>query len=96
MASFEGEVADVVKSAYESNKPAVLAAIQAAEGGAQAFIVNAIKNAPKQSGIVGELLPFVEGQLESAVAAQLVKYGPEYVYTFVDGLLTAEAAKLGG
>ena len=95
MASLEGQALDVLKSLFESDKPAALAAIQAAEGGIEGFIVNAIKNA-QFTGIAGMLAKAFEPSLESGVAAYVASHGPEVVYEWIDALIAEEAKKLGG
>ena len=78
---------DFVKTAYEADKPAVLAAITAAEGGAQGFLVNAIKDAPRPPGLLGMLFGTLEPWLEDYVAGLLEKAGPAIVYAFIDSEL---------
>lgn len=92
----EVAVLTFIKSEYESNKPAVLAAIQQAEGGVQAFIVNAIKNAPKPSGLLGTLYSALEPSLENYVAGLITTSGPEVVYDFIDAEIAAELKALEG
>lgn len=90
---FEAEVLDILKAAYESDKPQALAIIQAGEGGVVKFITDAIGNA-HLSGIAGLLLHAVAGSLEAAVNSYVAAHGPEVVYDFIDRLLAEEAAKL--
>lgn len=95
MATPLGEFADFIKSEYEANKPAVLAAIQAGEGGAEAFLVNLIQNA-QFSGVLGMIASIVKPQAEAFVQGLVTKYGPEVVYAFIDAEIAAEAKRLGG
>lgn len=89
-------VIDFVKSTYEANKPAVLTAINQAEGGVEAFIVNAIKNAPKPGGLLGTLYGILEPQLETYVKNLVAQAGAEVVYTFIDDELAHIQHAVGG
>jgi hypothetical protein len=91
-----GVILDFVKSEFDANKPAVLAAIAAGEGGVEAFIVKGIKNAPRPNGILGSLFPLLEGSLENYVQKLVAANGPEVVFDFIDRELADEAKALGG
>lgn len=82
----QGEVAAITfaKGFYESNKPAVLAAIQNAEGGIEGAIINAIKNAPVPGGLVGTIFKLGEPSIEAWVANLVFTNGPEVIYTYID------------
>ena len=93
---FAGELADVIVKAAETNKPAILAAIQAGEGGVERAIVNAIKSAPKGSGPLSLALPLIESELVAYVQQLVAKEGPEVVFDFLDAEAHNFAKSLGG
>jgi hypothetical protein len=96
MATVAGTVADFIKQELEANKPAVLAAIQQAEGGVEGVIISAIEGAPAPGGILGMLFKSLRPQLEAYVKNLVATQGPEIVFDFIDGAITAEAKALGG
>ncbi len=96
MNKFEGEFANFVIAAAEAHKPEFLAAIASAEGGVEALIVNAVKNAPKGNGAVALLFPLVENELIAFVHSYVAKYGPEVVYDFLDSEARGFAKRFGG
>jgi hypothetical protein len=92
----EVAVLNFIKSELDTNKPAVLAAIQQLEGGVESFIVNAIKTAPKPSGLLGTLYAALEPSLISYVQGLITNSGPEVVFDFIEAELVAEIKTLGG
>ena len=91
-----GELADFAVAELEANKPAVLSLIQAAEGGVEGAIVNALKNAPKPPGLLGTVFPIVEAGFAKYAQQLVAKYGPEVVFNFIDTEAHVFAKQLGG
>jgi len=91
-----GELADFAVAELESNKAAALALIASAEGGVEGAIVNALKNAPKPSGLLGTVFPIVEAGFAKYAQQLVEKYGPEVVFQFIDSEAHLFAKSLGG
>ncbi len=92
----QAELATVefIKNVYESNKEEALKLIQTAEGGAEAFVVNALKAAPRPGGMAGVMFGYFEPYLANYVANVIAKNGPQVVYEFIDAQLAHEVAVL--
>lgn len=88
--TIQGSIADAIIAAAEANKAAVVAAIQGAEGGVEAFLANAVNNV-KPGGAV---LPIVWGALKPSIIAELVSLETQYPGTVIFQLLDAEAHTL--
>lgn len=91
-------VATALKTAYEADQPAVLTLIQAAEGGVEGFILNALKaEAANVKPPFNILAGMAEAQLAAFAQSLVAKYGPTVAYTFIDkelGYLVVDAAKV--
>jgi hypothetical protein len=83
----EGAIADAIIAAAEANKPAVLAAINAAEGGVEAFLTNVV-NSVKPNGMI---LPTVWSIIKPSIVGELTSVEAQYPGTVIYALLDAEA-----
>lgn len=91
-----GQIADALIAAAQSNKAEVLAALSAAEGGLEAAVVAAIKNAPKPGGLLGIAFPAIEASLVAEVQRLIAQNGPEVIFDFLAGEAQQYAKSLGG
>ena len=91
-------VLTAVQAAYNANEATVEAGIAAIEGGVENLLVTGLKNlaAAKVGGIVGAVLPSIEGAITAELQAQaqvlIAKYGPSVVYAFGQHELTVALA----
>jgi len=96
--TIQGEIADGLVAAMDSPAAQAYLTTLVTSGEAQvpALIANAIKNSPKASGILGMVLPAIEGGLVSYVTQVLAKYPPAEVVAWLTAMAKDEARNLGG
>ena len=91
------KIIEAIKALWDTNKATVVALITQGEGGAEAFILSALKaEGARLTGLAAMLDSFVEPQLAAYVQAEFTQYGPQYLYTFIDAWLAGEIKTLGG
>lgn len=96
MPTLEGTIADALVTVLESNKAAVIADINAAEGGIEAFIANAVNN--YKPG--GAILPIIWPTIKAAVIAELVSLETQesgaVLFPIIDSEAKTIAKNVGG
>jgi hypothetical protein len=93
---FKAEIADAIENAVVANKAAILPVLQSLEGGVEAIIFNAVKNAPKGNGPMAVVLPLIEAQVEARIKDYVAANGPEVVFDYLNGYIKDFVKSLGG
>jgi len=93
--SLEGQIADAVIAAAEANKPAIVAAIQAAEGGVEAFIGKAVDNV-KPSGALALVWEVLKPSVKAELVALEAQVPGAVIFNVLDSEAHALAKSLGG
>ncbi len=95
MANIEGELADFVVAEYNANPTFIENLVSKGEGALESFLGQVLTQV-HVGGIVGIVLPAIEGGVEKAVANLIASHTPQEIYAYVGSLLSAEAHTLGG
>ena len=90
MATLQGQIADAIIAAAENNKDAIIAAIQAAENGLEAFLAQAVDNVQPPKGLLSLIWPTIK----SAIIQELMALEAATPGSVIFGILDTEAHAL--
>lgn len=94
--TIQGQVADALLSAVETQKPAIVAAIQQGEGNLEQFLETAVDGIKPPNGILAVVWPMLKPSIISELKTLEAQEPGSVIYALIDTEARTLAKSLGG